>query len=49
MRRLAFVAVLLNSLSTAAFAQSNQLSIFFSQSAGSVHTQHGYCAAFIHS
>jgi outer membrane protein W len=48
MRRLAFVTVLLNSLATAAFAQSNQLSIFFNQSAGSVHTHHGYGAALIH-
>jgi hypothetical protein len=48
MRRLAFVVVLLNSLATAAFAQSNQLSIFYNQSAGSVHTDHGYGAAFIH-
>jgi hypothetical protein len=49
MRRMAFVVVLLNSLANAAFAQSNQLSIFYNQSAGSVHTDHGYGAGFIHS
>ena len=49
MRKLALITVLLACLATTAFAQSNQLSIFFSQSAGSVHTHHGYGAAFIHS
>lgn len=49
MRKLAFVVVLLNSFATVAFAQSNQLSVFFSRSAGSVHTHTGYGAAFIHS
>ena len=49
MRWTALVVVLLNSPAAAASAQSNQLSVFFSQSAGSVHPHHGYGAGFIHS